>query len=157
MDEKEGTAKKGFLHIRNPLRREHNQNTAVNMQNISTDTFKVDNDNISQKKTSANQTICFESLSDKTYGDPDFTINVTSSSGLSVTLTATGACSVSGNNVHIIKAGICTITAHQEGDDNFNPADDVQQSFHVLPAPLTAPTTYSLFFCKPDNIRSSSR
>ncbi len=135
MDETVNTGKKGFLHLRNPLRREHRQNTEVNMQNIGSDgTLKEDN--ISQK-TSANQTIEFAPLPDKMYGDADFTVKATSSSGLSVTLTASGACSVSGNNVHIIKAGVCTITAHQEGDDDFNSADDVQQSFNVLPAPLT--------------------
>ena len=49
----------------------------------------------------ANQTITFAPLADKTYGDPDFTVSATASSGLPVSFTASGSCTVAGTTVHI--------------------------------------------------------
>src|SRR5437016_10833710 len=59
----------------------------------------------------ANQTITFNALANKTFGDADFNLSATASSGLSVSFTATGNCTVSGNTVHLTGAGSCTITA----------------------------------------------
>ena len=42
------------------------------------------------------QTIAFAALADKSYGDPDFAVTATASSGLPVTFTASGNCTVSG-------------------------------------------------------------
>jgi len=67
----------------------------------------------------------------QTYGDPDFTVNATASSGLPVSFTASGACTVSGNTVHISGVGSCTITAYQAGNSNYNAAPDVSQTFTV--------------------------
>src|SRR5205085_7714333 len=61
----------------------------------------------------ADQTITFGTLTDKTYGDPDFTVSATASSGLSVAFAATGNCIVTGSTVHITGAGSCTATASQ--------------------------------------------
>ena len=44
---------------------------------------------------------------------PDFTVGATASSGLSVSFTASGTCTVIGTNVHIFGVGTCTITAAQ--------------------------------------------
>src|SRR5207247_3507379 len=44
----------------------------------------------------ANQTISFGTLPDKTFGDPDFTVSATASSGLTVSFGASGQCTVSG-------------------------------------------------------------
>ena len=79
----------------------------------------------------ANQTITFGALADKTYGDADFTVSATASSGLPVSFTASGAGTVSGNTVHITGVGSCTITAQQTGDGNYNAAPDVSQTFTV--------------------------
>jgi hypothetical protein len=81
--------------------------------------------------TKANQTITFGALSDKTYGDADFTVSATASSGLAVSFTASGACTISGNIVHITGTGTCTITAKQGGNGNYNAAPDVSQTFTV--------------------------
>ncbi len=81
------------------------------------------------------QTITFGTLTDKTYGDADFTVSATASSGLAVTFTATGDCSVSGSTVHIVGAGSCTVTAHQAGDaTTWTAAPDVPQSFSIAKA-----------------------
>jgi hypothetical protein len=79
-----------------------------------------------------NQIITFGTLTDKTYGDADFMVSATASSGLAVTFTATGDCSVLGSTVHITGAGSCTVTAHQAGDDTtWAPGSDMPQPFTI--------------------------
>jgi len=85
----------------------------------------------------ANQTITFGALANKTYGNADFPVSATASSGLVVNFTASGNCTISGNTAHIAGIGSCTITAHQVGNGNYNAAPDVFQTFTVAPAPLT--------------------
>lgn len=85
-----------------------------------------------------NQAISFSELSDKVYGDLPFNLTATANSGLAVTYTATGPVSLEGDEVTIIGAGDVTITASQNGDDTFNPAPSVSQSFAVAKAILTA-------------------
>jgi len=48
------------------------------------------------------QEISFGDLSNKIYGDADFTVSATASSGLPVDFNAFGNCTVSGNTVHIV-------------------------------------------------------
>jgi CSLREA domain-containing protein len=90
----------------------------------SSASFALTNDKI-------NQTITFNSLLNKTFGDPDFTVSATASSNLSVNFGASGACTVSSGSVHITGAGSCTITASQPGDNNFNAATPVPQTFNI--------------------------
>ena len=40
-------------------------------------------------------------------------------------------CSVSGTSVTMVAVGTCSITASQAGNDNFNAATDVTQSFNI--------------------------
>jgi hypothetical protein len=79
----------------------------------------------------ANQTITFGALADKAFGDPDFNVSATASSGLLATFTASGNCTVAGNTVHLTGAGSCTITAKQAGDANYNAAPDASRSFTI--------------------------
>jgi subtilisin family serine protease len=81
----------------------------------------------------ADQTITFGALADKTFGDPDFSVSATATSGLAVTFTSTGNCTVTsdGATVHLTDVGSCTITAHQAGNGNFNAAPDVPQTFAI--------------------------
>jgi Putative Ig domain len=83
----------------------------------------------------ANQTITFGTLANKTFGDPDFAVSATASSGLSVSFAASGSCTVAGTTVHITGAGSCTITASQAGNANYNPAPDVPQTFTINTKP----------------------
>jgi uncharacterized delta-60 repeat protein len=80
----------------------------------------------------ASQTIEFNALSNKTFGDADFAVNASSSSGLAVDFAASGQCAISGLNVHITGAGGCTITASQSGDTNYSAATDVLRSFQIM-------------------------
>ena len=91
--------------------------------------------------SASNQTITFAALPDKTFGDADFTVSATASSGLAVTFTAAGSCTVTGSTVHITGAGSCTITASQAGNANFNPAPDVSRTFAIAKEKTT--TTYT--------------
>ena len=81
-----------------------------------------------------NQTITFGPLANKTYGDPDFSVSATASSGLAVSFAASGNCTVSGVTVHLTGAGSCTVTASQPGDANYNPATAVSRTFAIAKA-----------------------
>ncbi len=73
----------------------------------------------------ANQTITFNTLAAKSYGDADFGAGASASSGLAVTYssdTPTVATVTTGGLIHIVGAGGATITASQAGDDNYNSA-----------------------------------
>jgi hypothetical protein len=85
----------------------------------------------------ANQTITFAALGAKTFGDPDFAVSATASSGLAVSLAVSGNCTLSGTTVHVTGAGSCTANASQPGDANYNTAADVPQTFAIAKASQT--------------------
>ena len=89
-----------------------------------------------------NQTITFGALANKTFGDPDFGVSATASSGLAVTFGATGNCTVTGTTVHLTGAGSCTITASQAGNATYNPAPDVPQTFSIAAAKQNQTITF---------------
>jgi probable HAF family extracellular repeat protein len=83
---------------------------------------------------SGSQTITFGSLANKTYGDTDFGVSATASSGLTVSFGANGNCSIVGTTVHITGAGSCTITASQAGNSSYAAAVDVPRGFTIAKA-----------------------
>ena len=85
----------------------------------------------------ADQTITFAALPEKTYGDADFGVSATASSGLTVAFSASGACTVTGTSVHITGAGTCTLQASQAGDSTYSAASDVVRSVPIGKASLT--------------------
>ena len=87
-----------------------------------------------------NQTISFDPPPTKTYGDMNFTLSGSASSGLTVTYDSSDptVATVAGNVVTIIGAGSTTITASQAGDSQYNPAADVMQNLVIDKALLTA-------------------
>jgi hypothetical protein len=87
----------------------------------------------------ANQTIAFGAVAGKTYGDPDFSISASASSLLPVSLSSTtlSVCTLSGNTVHIVSAGACTIQGSQAGDANYMPAVN-SLLITIAPACVTA-------------------
>ena len=89
------------------------------------------------------QSITFNPLSDKTFGDPDFAVSASASSGLPVSFGASGACTVAGSTVHLTGTGSCTITADQAGDATYNAATQVLRTFAITVA-ATPPTVVSL-------------
>lgn len=85
------------------------------------------------------QTITFGVLPDKTYGDADFAITASASSGLSVSFSSDNpaVATVSAGLVHITGAGTAVITASQNGDGNYNAASPIPQTLTVSKATLT--------------------
>jgi hypothetical protein len=79
----------------------------------------------------APQTITFAALANKKVGDPDFTLHASASSGLAVRFVARGPCTLGGPRVHLTGVGICTITASQPGNANYDPAPPIARSFSI--------------------------
>jgi hypothetical protein len=75
------------------------------------------------------QSIAFDPLAGVSYGEPAFEVFATASSGLPVSFTASGVCSVAGNSVQVGGVGSCTITARQAGDSNYFAATSVARTF----------------------------
>jgi uncharacterized protein YjdB len=78
-------------------------------------------------------------LDNKTFGDADFDLTATASSGLDVSYTSSDltVATIDGSRVTIVGAGTTTITASQAGDDNYHAATDVQQTLTVEKAAQT--------------------
>ncbi len=85
------------------------------------------------------QTITFNSLPTKTYGDIDFDPMATASSGLTVSLSTSDSnvATIEGGQIHIVGTGTCTIYADQAGNDIYLPATQVSQTLTVNKATLT--------------------
>ena len=83
------------------------------------------------------QFINFGALGDRTFGDAPLSLsadaNVTS--GLPISFTASGPCTVSGAQVTLTGAGTCNITANQDGNKSsggfYDAATSVTQSFSI--------------------------
>jgi len=85
------------------------------------------------------QTITFDTLADKAYGDASFQLTATASSGLTVSYSSSdeNVATVTGNEVTIVGIGTTTITASQAGDEDYQPAEPVQQTLIVNQKALT--------------------
>ncbi|WP_245569852.1 YDG domain-containing protein, partial [Flavobacterium soli] len=87
-----------------------------------------------------NQTISGLAATDsKTYGDANYALSTTASSGLTVSYSSsdTNVATVSGNTVTIVENGTTTITAMQAGDSNWNAASNTTQTLTVNQKALT--------------------
>lgn len=84
------------------------------------------------------QTITFNPLPAKIYGDESFTLSASSSSGLPVTFESnnTTVATVSDNTITIVGAGEASITASQAGNAEYAAAT-ISQTLTVNKAPLT--------------------
>ena len=98
--------------------------------------------------TPADQLLEFAQLPDVTYGVAPFAVSASSvdayysgevpsgtATGLSVSYSAAGSCTVASSTVTVTGAGICTITASQSGNSAFNPAPSIANQFTVNQAP----------------------
>jgi DNA-binding beta-propeller fold protein YncE len=83
--------------------------------------------------TPASQTITFGALSNRAFGSAPFAVAATASSGLAVSFNSqtTKVCGVSGTTVTLLATGACTIQATQAGNANWAAATPVNQSFQV--------------------------
>ncbi|WP_375580738.1 T9SS type A sorting domain-containing protein [Marivirga tractuosa] len=86
-----------------------------------------------------NQTITFAELEARTYGVLGINLNGTSSSGLSLTYESSNpsVATIDGNLIVVNTAGTTTITASQEGDATYNPAEPVSRELVINKADQT--------------------
>ena len=84
------------------------------------------------------QTITFDPIPGKTYGDADIS-PASSSSGLAISYSSsnTGAATIVAGKVHIVGVGSSDIIASQPGNSTYNPAISATQTLSVSKAPLT--------------------
>jgi hypothetical protein len=102
----------------------------------------------------AGQAITFAAPSSPAAYRSQFTVNPSASSGLAVTLAASGGCTKAGSLVTMTSSTqACTLTASQAGDDNYNPAADVTRTVEAAKADQTitfaapaSPQTYGAQF-----------
>ena len=106
----------------------------------------------------APQTIVFADPADRAFSPTPFAIapvsNIGASvdpTGLAVIMTPTdpSVCTATATTVTMLKAGVCELTATQPGNDAFNAATPVVQSFIISKANQTATTTPSVFVTEP--------
>jgi hypothetical protein len=84
------------------------------------------------------QTITFTAPSTKTYGDADFGLGATASSGLGVSYSIlSGPATLNGGNLTVIGAGTVSVRASQSGNSSYNAAPNVDRSFTVNAKALT--------------------
>ncbi len=108
------------------------------------------------------QTIAFTSITDKALSSGTLSISATGGgSGNEVVFTSATAsqCTVATTTVTFVAAGTCTINANQLGNDNYNAASQVQQSFTILKSSSRtidfATTSYSLNFGDTQTVTAS--
>jgi sugar lactone lactonase YvrE/ribosomal protein S11 len=80
----------------------------------------------------APQTITFtKPTTPVTYGSSATTLSASANSGLTVSFSASGACTVTGNSLSYTSAGTCTVTASQAGNADYAPATAVSYTVTV--------------------------
>jgi len=87
-----------------------------------------------------NQTITFNAIPTKTYGNADFAAGGSSTNNtIPVTYTSsnTGVATIIGSAIHIVGAGTSVITASQAGNEGYFPATDVARTLTVNKVNLT--------------------
>jgi hypothetical protein len=86
------------------------------------------------------QTITFDALPVMIYGDADFALTATASSGLTISYTSsnTAVATIFFGQLHIVGAGTSDITASQKGNNTYNAAPDSTQTLTVNKATLIA-------------------
>jgi len=85
-----------------------------------------------------NQTITFTGTPAAAIYNTSFTVSASASSGLTVTITSSGVCTLSGNTVTMTSGtGTCTLTASQAGNATYNAAPNVTNNVSAQKAAAT--------------------
>lgn len=108
--------------------------TTITASQAGNDTYAAATDvTVNLTVSKATQTISGLSDLAKTFGDANFDLSATATSGLAVSYSSsnTAVATISGNTVHIAGAGTATITASQTGDNKYLPATNVTISLTV--------------------------
>jgi len=100
------------------------------------------------------QSISFAQPADTRADQGPVSLSASASSSLGVTFVsnALGVCTVSGSSVTLVATGACSITASQAGDATYAAAGDVTRTFQITAAP-TLPLSQSITFAQPADTR----
>jgi len=129
--------------ISGPASIENNILSITGVGTVEIEASQVGNENFSAANvvvrsfdvSKASQTITFEALSDKVYGDSSFGLSASTSSSLDVSYRIiSGPVSISSNVLTITGAGVVKVEAYQAGDDNYSSAVSVVRSFDIAKA-----------------------
>jgi endonuclease I len=135
-----------FELISGPATLENNVVTITGVGEIVVEATQIGNENyeaatkVTQRITvsKATQTITFDEISDKVYGDTEFELVASSTSNLSVEFTlVSGPATIENNTVSITGVGEIVVEAVQNGNDNYEPAVVVHQRITVAKASQT--------------------
>ncbi|WP_461643850.1 MBG domain-containing protein [Labilibaculum euxinus] len=114
-------------------------NTTYNFQAYAINSAGTSYGGVQSFTTKQTQTITFNSLSDKAYGNSDFDPSATASSGLTVSYSSsnTSVATIVAGKIHIVGVGSCTIYADQAGDDTYDVAAQVSQGLNITQKAIT--------------------
>jgi hypothetical protein len=98
--------------------------TSTYAEAVGTRTFDV---------TKTLQTITFAAITNQPLPGP-LTVSATSTSGLTVSFSASGNCTVNGTTVSFTNQGTCTVTASQAGNGSYAAATQVVRTFSITAA-----------------------
>ncbi len=114
-------------------------NTTYNFQAYAINSAGTSYGGVQSFTTKQTQTITFNSLSDKAYGDSDFNPSAATSSGLTVSYSSsnTSVATIVAGKIHIVGVGSCTIYADQAGDDTYDVATQVSQGLNITQKAIT--------------------
>ena len=93
--------------------------------------------NVSVTTGKADQMITFLKPAGTGYGSADVVLGGTSTSGLPVSYSAAGACTLLVGAVHVTGVGPCSITATQAGNTSYKAGKPVTRKFRTAPVVLT--------------------
>ena len=107
------------------------------------------------------QSIAFTTPTTLPVNQSPFLLRASASSGLPVTFTASGACSVSGTVLVLTRSGTCTVAADQAGSDMYLPAPSVVNTIAISKRSqaitLSMPSALQVGTSVRVNVSSSSR
>jgi hypothetical protein len=106
---------------------------SFNVSISATNAGGTDTQTLALSVAQGTQSITFGALASKVYGNANFSLTGTASSGLIVSYASsnTNVATVSGSTVTIVGAGSTTITASQSGNANYTAATSVPQTLTV--------------------------
>ncbi len=107
--------------------------TTITASQAGNDTYAAATPVVRTLKVTANQTITFDALPAKTFGDAAFQLSASSTSGLPVTFEVSNPeiAGISGNTLTILHAGTVSVTAKQSGNELYNAAASVVRTLVI--------------------------
>ena len=81
------------------------------------------------------QTLSLDVVDSTTFGSSPVNVLATSTSGLQVDISVAGSCSYADGEIELLGAGVCTVSASQSGDADWNAAAPINSEVTIAKAP----------------------